>query len=704
MATSNAEAFRRLANPPFMLDTYPDLETDADRRKYITSILKKTNFMVNVTPISNTEYFNLTQGGVTPFAFSGAAVHTGMVWVNCYVDGTDLTGSIVTGKPVVFDTVTGRGVTGIHPSWKTDEYKIVGTAWKPFTGPGWGRIPISLHAPNPEVKPEAAKPLVRFQLTENLEPGMTANAKVITYDPTSDDYELTAEIVTVKDFTEEPGMFRGKSGFQGWATPVDDEEYLNVVYLEPQALFIQFETLAEFQANSAPASVVRYWNGNDPGTTLDNIYDETGISNGKASGFKGVAAYDWIEDKYRVLPQGKSGGTAPVRFELYEELVYGQPAGARLVIYDGANWVAEEESLILVEDFTRNPGSFRGKIGYRGWALSMDDSGVYEILFMERKARFIEFTLTQDMQLNGSATANLLGSNGDWWDGKDPGSNTTVYDDRGLFLHAMSGAKGMAVWDDKADHYIIIECQTKAGWLKFLTVGDFASDPPTAPPKAQSSILQYGGTQQDIQNPGTTNDIYDLSGYGTGLPLGTFGMAILDSIADRYFAIPYIHIVFANIRWGGANEQHSVGGGLHTIYYSGALNSINSTSYITRHETQSAGGKITIHKHGYLIVMAVGHLTADQSVATGQYDVYNVGLKQGLNGTSAGAVIQNANVRIPLDDLSHATTFCFCHTLITPPTSLPLDLSLRISNLSSSERTVKIGIDTSLYVTWIGRK
>lgn len=76
----------------------------------------------------------------------GPAADSGVVFVNAFNDGTDNSWEILHGQPVVFDTVTGRGVTGINPKWSRSEYKIVGTAWKSHRDKGWARIPVKIHS------------------------------------------------------------------------------------------------------------------------------------------------------------------------------------------------------------------------------------------------------------------------------------------------------------------------------------------------------------------------------------------------------------------------------------------------------------------------------------------------------------------------------------------------------------------------------
>lgn len=124
--------------------------TDILKRKAIKIKLDQMNFGVNPSTLDSTaiqDYADPAAG----IDYEGDAYVGGVVLVQVYFkdDGTKQSGKIVQGQPVVFDTVTGYSVTGIHASWGIDEYKIAGTAMANFPDDTntSTRIPVRLTPP-----------------------------------------------------------------------------------------------------------------------------------------------------------------------------------------------------------------------------------------------------------------------------------------------------------------------------------------------------------------------------------------------------------------------------------------------------------------------------------------------------------------------------------------------------------------------------
>lgn len=133
---------------------WADGMSDSDKRKKIKIKLDLYNFGVNPTSVK--------ASGVSEYDSSGASSNdsqpdmsndmfvNGAVLVKAIYDGTDKTGKVVQGKPVVFDTTTGSAVTGINEKWSPEEYKVVGTSMVDFadTSQTSGKkIPIQLTPP-----------------------------------------------------------------------------------------------------------------------------------------------------------------------------------------------------------------------------------------------------------------------------------------------------------------------------------------------------------------------------------------------------------------------------------------------------------------------------------------------------------------------------------------------------------------------------
>lgn len=143
------QPFRRTSIEDYKIDLDGDEDEQKEDRIRITKLLNKKTFGVFNESISKQKINDLP--GTSTELINAEVTVSGMIWVECYCDGSDNTGQIEHGKPVCFDTVTGRCVTGINDKWSPGEYKQVGIAWKGFSGgsgpedeDSFGRIPITL--------------------------------------------------------------------------------------------------------------------------------------------------------------------------------------------------------------------------------------------------------------------------------------------------------------------------------------------------------------------------------------------------------------------------------------------------------------------------------------------------------------------------------------------------------------------------------
>jgi len=100
--------------------------TDHQKRVQITKLLQNSSFCVNLTPVTKSDIEDTIGSTVTGKVGGGVAIVSGIAYAKAYYDGTDKTGEIKAGQPVVFDTVTGDSVTGINTSWSPSEYRVVG--------------------------------------------------------------------------------------------------------------------------------------------------------------------------------------------------------------------------------------------------------------------------------------------------------------------------------------------------------------------------------------------------------------------------------------------------------------------------------------------------------------------------------------------------------------------------------------------------
>ncbi len=178
-------------------------ETNAEKRRVIAQKLKDYNFAVNPVKISLADFkaivgIKLIGDGTDEFETDGYM--EGIYMVNAHVDGTSDTGTIQQGQSVVFDTTTGRCVTGINEDWETDEYKIVGTSLVDFEyssgDPDEKAIPIRMTPPGvaaTESKPILArcvyKRYPRTSLSQWLQQGL--QRVVWEFEIMSKDIEVT---------------------------------------------------------------------------------------------------------------------------------------------------------------------------------------------------------------------------------------------------------------------------------------------------------------------------------------------------------------------------------------------------------------------------------------------------------------------------------------------------------------------------------
>lgn len=98
---------------------WSEYKKPAEKRRAIAKALNDYKFAITPERLSADR---IGQGGV------GKAVIAGVTRVLAFYDTSDNRGEIKHGRPVVFDMVSGMGVTGINPKWGPGEYKIVGKA------------------------------------------------------------------------------------------------------------------------------------------------------------------------------------------------------------------------------------------------------------------------------------------------------------------------------------------------------------------------------------------------------------------------------------------------------------------------------------------------------------------------------------------------------------------------------------------------
>lgn len=264
----------------------------------------------------------------------------------------------------------------------------------------------------------------------------------------------TAIAVTVHD---SQGLFpRAKSGAKGRAVWDSEEDQWELAECESQAGAIKF-TLTGDMDGSATATVGQYWGTQQdiqgPGSTV-TVHDRAAAFTDAETGDGGIAIYDAVADEYVVVAMG--GKKILLRVTLAED----RTGGAIDAVISGTEsdvQVWDSQALFL-----------RAKNGADGLAAWNNADERWELVECESQAGEIAFALTSDMTGSGSlsASATVTSSWGTQQDNQGPGSSLTVHDPDGLFPRAITGAKGIAVYDAAADEYIVVQCQQEALFLK----------------------------------------------------------------------------------------------------------------------------------------------------------------------------------------------------------------------------------------------
>lgn len=111
-------------------------KTPTEARRAIKTLLEDYNVVIATESIDKAKITPYLQGEDFPDYIQSYGQMEGVTWVRAYYDGSDNTGIIKNGHPVVMDTVKGNAVTGINSKWAADEYKVVGVALQDYSTSG----------------------------------------------------------------------------------------------------------------------------------------------------------------------------------------------------------------------------------------------------------------------------------------------------------------------------------------------------------------------------------------------------------------------------------------------------------------------------------------------------------------------------------------------------------------------------------------
>lgn len=124
---------------------YEGMTHSEARQKIVSEKLQNRYFAFSLSKLRRQSLLDI---GYSSGNLTSQCMNDGIIWARCHHDGTEDTGKITFGEKIVFDTLSGKAVTGINEEWGTSEYKVIGIALGNFDydaeGTPYGKIPIKL--------------------------------------------------------------------------------------------------------------------------------------------------------------------------------------------------------------------------------------------------------------------------------------------------------------------------------------------------------------------------------------------------------------------------------------------------------------------------------------------------------------------------------------------------------------------------------
>lgn len=284
--------------------------------------------------------------------------------------------------------------------------------------------------------------------------------------------------------------------------------------------------------------------------------DESGIRTEVSSNDHLLLPSGLVVDAYRWPP------TELEFIELTTKLALGGIAKARLLQWDTDTkefeMVGDE---FWVQDYTKDsshlPGKLIGAPGYRGWArrprgaegvTDANPNAKWPLIELEQVAEIIRGITSTPMDYATKMSAAAIVTA--FFNGKDPGSIQNLYDPQELFRWMLPGAKFVARRNDKEGdgsppdpnvpdgQYEIVEGETKAGWIFFELTEDRETGTPAPESEIEVELLDYGGTQQDIQEPiDDPLTVVFREGWFPHALAGAEGFAVLNARDGKYYVV-----------------------------------------------------------------------------------------------------------------------------------------------------------------------
>lgn len=378
-----------------------------------------------------------------------------------------------------------------------------------------------------------------------------------------------------------------------------------------------FELTANLVYNTPPASdnaVILEWTGSAYAATgpAIRVFDwliagTYGQWVGRApagadAGYQGIAVIG-TSGRYEIVWMEEQAKW--IKFTINSQLKYNASSVAATLVtkWDGREVPTGTLTVYNSETDASGVYEFWGPTDAVGYAVWDEVDSKYKIIALETHAKKIEFTLasssagTAAFSAGTSVAAATVNS---WWDGKQPASTVTLQDPQGLFTRALQAGKGMAVWNEQYDSgnggYEVIECQSKAGWVDFTLTGSLSGGSSSG-----ATVNDYGGSQQDVQNPGSTVTVYDDQALWPTKTTGAKGRAIYDAVEDKY-RIVAMGSETGNPSYGGLQVAgvSNTGGSLNNMQFDDQTEIVGMTR-----QTSTPNGLIADRDGDYHIVLTV---------------------------------------------------------------------------------------------------
>ena len=371
------------------------------------------------------------------------------------------------------------------------------------------------HQENIAEQPVGEAGIIWVRLTATMLPGNTSqsdNAEYLVWDGT--DWVVTGEGPALMDPKYLNFGITGEDFQAIWVPEADRYECVG-----SQGLLRRGKTQSEITEDDSGNVAVWRYEYDDSETLADTGFSVIAHNTWGAGDLEsGVEVWIVYQPDSRRWIAVSATSVSLWRFTLNANMTANQAAADKLQM-DGTDTGDD----ITVKD---PDGAFsRALNGAKGICAQVGDS--YYVLECQSKAGWIRFSLNADLA-GGSALATKTDFGGSQQDVQDPGTTVTVHDGAGLFKRAKASCLGLATYDAVDDEYVVVECQTLAGWIRFELTADMSSG------NAACDVKDYGGSQNDVYNPGTTTTVYDDAGNFPNALDEAKGEARYDSVDGQY--------------------------------------------------------------------------------------------------------------------------------------------------------------------------